>query len=57
MDQRRDALRVVCLTWQKQKADQVAKRIDQGNDFGRQAAARASNGLSVSPPFAPVAFW
>jgi len=47
----------VRLTWQQQKADQVAKSIYQGNDFGRQAAARASYGLSLSPPFAPVAFW
>jgi hypothetical protein len=47
----------VRLTRQQQKADQVAKCVDQCNDFGRQAAARASDGLSLSPPFAPVAFW
>ncbi len=52
-DQGRDAFHVVRLTRQQQKADQVAKCVDQGNDFGRQAAARTSNGLSLSPPFAP----
>lgn len=56
-DQRRDAFHVMRLTRQQQKADQVAKCVDQGNDFGRQAAARTSDGLSLSPPFAPVAFW
>ena len=56
-DQWRDAFHVMRLTGQQQKADQVAKRIDQGHDFGRQAATREPNGLSLSPPFAPVAFW
>ena len=56
-DQRRDAFHVVRLTRQQQKADQVAKCVDQSNDFGRQAAARTSDGLSLSPPFTPVAFW
>lgn len=56
-DQRRDAFHVMRLTGQQQKADKVSKRIDQGHDFGRQTAARAPDSLSVSPPFAPVAFW
>ena len=56
-DQGRNAFHVVRLTRQQQKADQVAKCVDQGNDFGRQATARTSDGLSLSPPFAPVAFW
>jgi len=42
------------LTGQQQKGDQVAKRIDQGHDFGRQAATRAPDGLSDIPPFAPL---
>ena len=53
-DQWRDAFHVMRLTGQQQKADQVAKRIDKGHDFCRQAAARAPDGLSLSPPFAPV---
>ena len=56
-DQRRDALHVVRLTRQQHKADRFAKCVDQGNDFGRQAAARTPDGLSLCPPFAPVAFW
>lgn len=56
-DQRRDTDAVVALARQQDEADQVAERIDQGNDLGRQAAARAANGLSASPPFAPAPCW
>ena len=56
-DPRRNTFHVVRLTRQQQKADQVAKRIDQGNDFGPQTAARAAGCLSLSPSFAPVAPW
>ena len=49
-------LHVVRLPRQKQKAKQVAERTDQGNDFGRQPTARASDGLMPCPPFAPEAF-
>jgi hypothetical protein len=45
------------LTGQQQEADQIAERIHLRDDLGRQAAARAPDGLSASPPFAPVAFW
>lgn len=55
-DQGRDAFHVVHRIRQQQKADQIVKCIDQGNDFGRQAAALMSDGLGLSPPFAPVAF-
>ena len=44
-DQRRDADAVVALTRQRDEAGQVAERIDQGDDLGRQAAARAADGL------------
>jgi hypothetical protein len=30
---------VVCLSWQKQEANKVAKRINKRDDLGRQAAA------------------
>ncbi len=56
VDQGGNPLHVVRLPRQKQKAEQVAERIDQGNDFGRQPAARASDGLMPCPPFVPEAF-
>src|SRR5215203_3337172 len=34
-----------------------ATRIHQGHDFGGQAATRASDGLTTSPPLAPVPCW
>jgi len=55
-DQRRHADRVVALARQQHKAHQIAESIDQGNDLGGQAAARAANGLILAPPFAPLAF-
>ena len=33
----------------------IAQAIDGDVDFARQAAARAADGLSLSPPFAPAA--
>lgn len=56
LDQRRDALAVVPLPRQQDEVDQIAQRVHQGDDLGRQAAARAPNGLALSPLFAPVAF-
>ncbi len=55
MDQGSTPLHVVRLPRQKQKAEQVAERIDHGHDPGRQPAARASDGLMLCPPFAPEA--
>jgi hypothetical protein len=45
------------LSRQKQEAHEIAERINQCHDFSCQAAARAPDGLMLSPPFAPVAFW
>jgi len=56
-DQRRDADAVVALAGQEDEAGQVAEGVDQGDDLGRQAAARAAYGLILSPPFAPVPCW
>ena len=56
MDPGSNPLDVVRLPRQKQKAAQVAERIDHGHDLGRQSAARASDGLMLCPPFAPEAF-
>src|SRR5215212_3255071 len=47
---------VVVLAGQQDEAHQVAEGIDEGDDLGRQTAARAANGLVPGPPFAPLAF-
>jgi hypothetical protein len=39
------------------KAHQIAQRIDHGHNLGGQSAFRAPDGLILSPPLAPVAFW
>jgi len=51
-----DALDVP-LARQQDKAQEVAQRIHHGHDFRGQAAARAADGLILSPAFAPLAFW
>jgi hypothetical protein len=45
----------VSLSRKQDKPHESAKRIDQSDDLGRQAAARTPDGLILSPPFAPVA--
>lgn len=57
VDQRCDAFEVMSLTRQDNKVEQVSERIDQRHDLGGQSAARAPDGLSVSSPLAPLAFW
>jgi hypothetical protein len=44
----------VALARQENKARQIAQRVDQSDDLGRQAAARTPDRLILSPPFAPV---
>ena len=56
-DQRRDPFHVMRLTWQQHEPHEVAERIHQRHDLRRQSAARTPDGLSLSPPFAPIAFW
>src|ERR1700757_4312779 len=56
-DQRGDAERIMALAGQQHKAHQVSQRVHQLDDFGRQSAARAPDGLILSPPFVPLAFW
>src|SRR3954453_7094666 len=41
---------VVALPGQQDKAHQRAERLDQGVDFGGQAAARAADSLAPGPP-------
>src|SRR6185312_15957488 len=57
LDERRDAEAVVALTGQQDEAGEIAQRIDQRDDLGRQAAARSPDRLILSPPLAPVPCW
>src|SRR5215217_7368404 len=57
LDQRPHADGVVALAGQQDEPHQVAEGVNQGDDLGRQAAARAADGLVPGPPFAPLAFW
>ena len=57
LDQRRHADSVVVLAGQQDEAHQIAEGVDKGDDLGRQAAARAADGLGPGPPLAPLAFW
>ena len=45
------------LTRQQKKIEQGPEGIDERHDFGRQSAPRASDGLTLSPPYEPLAFW
>ena len=57
VDQRSDAHDVIALSRHQHEAHQIAERIDQDRDLGGQPAFRAPDGLILSPPLAPVAFW
>ena len=52
-EQRRCAPQIVSLPGQQSEVDQIAKCVGQGHDLGCHAAARAPDGLALSPPFAP----
>jgi hypothetical protein len=54
LDERLDPDAVVALARQEDKAREIAERIDQHHDLGRQTAARSADGLILSPPLAPV---
>lgn len=56
-EQRFDTDAVVALARQKDEARQIAEGVDQRDDLGRQAAARAADRLILSPPLAPVPCW
>jgi lysophospholipase L1-like esterase len=53
-NQRLSADAVMALAGQQDKAREIAQRIDQHHNLGRQPAAGAADGLIASPPFAPV---
>ena len=50
---RGDADGVVALARQQFEPHQVAKRVGQGQDLGRQSAFGLADRLALSPPFAP----
>jgi hypothetical protein len=41
----------MALPRQQNEADEVAQCVDQRDNFGRQAAARASDGVLLRAPF------
>ena len=57
LDERLDAEAVVTLPGQQDEAGEIAEGVDQSDDLGRQAAARSTDRLILSPPLAPVPCW
>jgi hypothetical protein len=53
VDERSDADRIETMARQENKADEIAERIGQRQDFGRHAALGAADRLALGPPFAP----
>ena len=53
LDERGDADGIEAMTRQQHETHEIAQRIGKREDFGRHAAFGATNGLSLSPPFAP----
>jgi hypothetical protein len=47
----------MALTGKQHETDQAPQGIHQGDDLGGQATSRSSDGLILSPPLAPLAFW
>src|ERR687889_247709 len=52
VNERRHAYGVEALPWQKHEAHEIAQGVREHQDFGGQAAFRATDGLARSPPFA-----
>ncbi len=57
VDDRLDADAIVPLAGHEDEANQIAERVNQRQDLGRQTAARSADGLILSPPLAPVPCW
>src|SRR3954447_10488493 len=51
VDERSNPHAIVALPRQQDEADEVAQGVDQRDDFARQAASRASDGVILSAPF------
>ena len=54
LQKRGDTHAIVPLPRQQDEAYEIAQRINQSDDLGRQATARTPDGLILGPPFAPV---
>ena len=52
-NERRHTDGVIPVAGQENEAYEIAKRICQGEDFGRPTAFRFADGLIFGPPFAP----
>jgi hypothetical protein len=57
LDQWWHANKIMTLPGQKNKADEIAKRVDQRDDLRGQSAPRTPDRLTMSPPLAPVPCW
>ena len=57
IDQIRYTDDLTALAGKQFETNEIAQGIGEGQNFGRQSAFRAPNGLIESPPFAPLAFW
>ena len=57
LDQGGDAYRVMALTRQEHETRQISQGIHQRDDLGGQASSGSPDGLILSPPLAPLAFW
>jgi hypothetical protein len=53
VDQRRHANSVVPMARQQDEAHEIAERVGERENLGRQTAFGAAYGLALSPPFAP----
>ena len=53
VDQRSDAHRIEAMARQQNKADEIAERVGQRQDFGGYAALGTADRLALGPPFAP----
>ena len=53
LNKRLDANSLEALSWQQDKADQIAVCIGQSEDFGRHTALGLADRLILRPPFAP----
>ena len=56
LQKRRRSRQVVGLARKELEADQVAQRVDQRHDLGRQASPGSPDRLRIGPPFPPDAF-
>jgi len=49
-----DKIDIMAVAGKQREAHEIAQGVDQSPDFRRRSAARAADGLILSPPFAPA---